>query len=276
MAIKLRKDKFDFIFPQSCVSNRKIFFLVLAIRKSIVSVLSSLFRVLIYEYNKSEKIHKLYQNIKRVDLIVGDKARFLSAAYPVIKFSPITKRNVSSIFDNETHPRKIIILGPGSFKMEQHKRWPAINYCLLVENYLIKLKYDVDIIIIGSEDEFGLGQSILSYCDKKNISNISSCMGKLSIIDSIYLISISNVVISNCNAVSHMAALVNVPVVGIYGPTDYNYTGPVLNELYPVSSALSCSPCYSSNNTTGCENPTCMSDVSPKDVFNAIERAITN
>jgi ADP-heptose:LPS heptosyltransferase len=70
-----------------------------------------------------------------------------------------------------------------------------------------------------------------------------------------------------------MAALANTYSLGIYGPTDFYYTGPFSNRSRVVSRFLGCSPCYQ-NTATGCGIPACLIYLDPEFVCKAVMQAV--
>lgn len=177
--------------------------------------------------------------------------------------------NLAETGERKKPARDLVVLGPNAFEGELHKRWPIEKYSELCRE--IFKNFDVDIEILGSVDEFGYCQKIVDSVRDPRIFN--RC-GDFSIVQSIERLSAARIAISNCNAISHMASLADVPIVGIYGPTDYGLTGPYSDRLHPVTDGLPCSPCYRRGYTTGCGVPKCLLDLDVKKVFFAVKKVL--
>ena len=80
----------------------------------------------------------------------------------------------------------------------------------------------------------------------------------------------ARVVVANCNAISHMAAVVGTPVVGLYGPTNPLITGPFSEDLTVVSLNKPCAPCYRRGYLTGCGDPVCMTEIPVEMVYREV------
>lgn len=144
-----------------------------------------------------------------------------------------------------------IALGSGA--LESHKRLPEKNACDLVKR-MIDEGFGSKIVLFGGEAEKELNKAIEKV---PGFGGINLC-GKTGLLETIALLSCCRVLVSTCNGVSHMAAAVKCPVVGLYGPTNPEFTGPYGGTLKALTRGLECAPCYSRNFITGCGTPVCM------------------
>jgi heptosyltransferase-2 len=94
--------------------------------------------------------------------------------------------------------------------------------------------------------------------NKKNIHNVA---GKITIKELLELLSRTDLTITNCNGVSHLACTTKSRIIGLYGPTDYKITGPKSASFIPVTAGLECAPCYAKDYITGCGDPVCMEEI---------------
>lgn len=169
-------------------------------------------------------------------------------------------------FDVEVgQPENVVAFAPGSGEVESHKRWPESKYVTLARRLVEEL--DVNVEVLGGPGEESLCEKISAQA---NSIRVKSFGGKLSISETFDRLKKSNVVVANCNGLSHMAAAVGAPVVGLYGPTDAEHTGPYTTRLTCVSQNLECSPCYRRGFITGCGNPVCMRSIEVDTVFSAV------
>ena len=65
----------------------------------------------------------------------------------------------------------------------------------------------------------------------------------------------------------HIASIMGIPVVGIYGPKDPAIYGPYDGTAIVIKKDVPCSPCKKRT----CGDPICMSSILPEDVFRGVE-----
>lgn len=107
---------------------------------------------------------------------------------------------------------KIVVIAPGT--VWETKRYPEYYFSVIAK----KLIDDgFKIVLIGSNQDFEIGLRIQKYL--KDEMNILNLIGKLSIRGSISLIGLSNLLICNDSAPTHMAIFTNTPIITIYGST---------------------------------------------------------
>jgi heptosyltransferase-2 len=126
------------------------------------------------------------------------------------------------------------------------------------------------------------GTYIVFFCgpDEEHIRDALTKDGLLvyagsSILETAALISRCRVIVTNDSSLMHVAVSQNVPVVGIFGPTDSKKTGPFTENKREVVSRLSCSPCYdpAAHRKFRCKwgDIRCLKAVSVDEVFSEIK-----
>ncbi len=169
------------------------------------------------------------------------------------------------LFVNNKKPVWIFV-SPGSGSAEQFKRWPVAKYkCLLTR--LINHNENIYIGMLGSPTEKQLLKDIATVVENRERCRIFS-QPDLEL--TFALLENAQCFISGCTGGAHMAAMLNLPIVGIYGPTNYSVTGPFSNKLRVVSQYYKCSPCYRDGFDRGCGNPVCMEEIPVEKVFGEV------
>ena len=214
--------------------------------------------------------HKVHKHLR----LISDKlitTKFIS------RNSFVPDRNHSEtilniLIQNGFDPKinTLIALTPGSGELEAHKRWPASNYKALTEMFINFPQ--VRFIILGSFRELSISEKILT--NNKNAQNILNFVGSYSITDTAYLLYHCHVTVGNCNGLAHLASAVGIPVLGLYGPTNYHLTGPFSQDFKALSLHLNCSPCYRKDFMQGCGDPICLSELPVRLVYEALLHTI--
>ena len=120
-------------------------------------------------------------------------------------------------------------------------------------------KLDFSVVVVGGKGERELGNYF-----KEKAEAVNLC-GKLSLRESLAVISLSTGVISNDSAVVHMARAVKTPVLAIFGPTHPALGfAPYPDEGIALTRNLPCSPC-SVHGKTRCRKQRCF-DIPPEEI----------
>ena len=120
----------------------------------------------------------------------------------------------------------------------------------------------------------GLDTTISSYINKIHNDNFLNLIGKTSLNEAIDIIGQSCCVVSNDSGLMHIAAALNIPVVGIYGSSSPQYTPPLIddNKRALVYENLDCSPCY--KRECPYDHLNCLNNIPVEDVKQSISRLV--
>ena len=154
----------------------------------------------------------------------------------------------------------LVALHPGTSERTHYKRWFPEAYARVADGLVEKL--GASIIVTWGPGERETAEKVVSLMKSPGI--LSCLTRSLKQLASIY---------ANCQLYvgadtgpMHVASLMGVPVVGIYGPTD-----PVVNAPYPdtpfiqVRKDVACNPCRN----LSCERLDCLKAISHEEVLNA-------
>jgi heptosyltransferase-1 len=134
-------------------------------------------------------------------------------------------------------------------------QWPIDNWKIL-NSKLTSLSYNV--IVVGGIDDKKNATELLSH-------SVYSFCGETNIHESIQLIKLCKVVISNDTGPMHLSYALNIPTIGIFSAWQLaNIWFPeTKNSAFLVDFSLPCSFCYSNR----CKDNKCMQLISPELVF---------
>lgn len=155
--------------------------------------------------------------------------------------------------------KPVIAFLPGA-EYGEAKRWPIEHYAELAN----KLNdQGVQVWILGSEKDNAAAVTI-----SQGNKAVNLC-GKTRLEDSIDLLSVCKVAITNDSGLMHIAAAVNIPLVAIYGSSTPVYTPPLTDKAKIQYLGLECSPCFKRECPLGHTN--CLKNITVDSVFKNID-----
>jgi hypothetical protein len=202
-----------------------------------------------------ERRHKVAQYASIADRVVGE----------VVEHTPFTLADFIA-------PRPVadaeVVLAPGSGIVESHKRWPTARYMELIR-LLFGRDTSTRFALLGASNESELLESIAAGV-KETGATIRVVAGA-SLRESLALLGRARVVVGGCSGSLHLAALVDAPIIGVYGPTNPGWTGPASSTVRVIRANFECAPCYAGDFIRGCAAPQCMDAVTPGAVVEALD-----
>ncbi len=156
--------------------------------------------------------------------------------------------------------KKYIVIAPSS--RWQSKQWPAKYFASLISNIKIP------VVITGSPSDMEIAREIT---DEHPAKTINLC-GRTDLKELIALIAGAKAVVCNDSGPMHIAAALKRPVISLFGPTDYEKTGPYgwqqQKNLTVIQAPVPCSPCFKRR----CSDPICMEKISVETVYESLKR----
>jgi len=142
------------------------------------------------------------------------------------------------------------------------KRWPVPYFIEWIELFL--KKYQAHVILCGTLPEAALSEKISSHF--KNGRVISFC-GKTSTVTLALLLKNAQFLLSNDSGPIHLAASQGTNIIGLFGPTSPELTGPISKgRTVILRKEVGCEiPCY----YRSCDTRVCMEWLKPAEVFEA-------
>ncbi len=145
------------------------------------------------------------------------------------------------------------------------KNWPTHHIASLIE-IINKNLPGYKIVLLGDSENSGAVKEIESTAVK---SVINLC-GKTTLQDLPGVIKRLRVFVTPDTATLHLAQALNVPTIGLFGPTDPNRHTIKNENLFVLCKELLCSFCYNSKCKLDKVN-LCMEKISPQEVFSQIK-----
>lgn len=172
----------------------------------------------------------------------------------------VLARDTSTTADEVSHllggaPEPLIGIAVGSGAGERHKRLPQPIAVELVRGLRQRFRQH-RLVLLGGPAEMLLNRSLaVAVNDASWVIDLTAATTVAQLIE---VLRRCRVLVTCCNGISHLSALVGCPVVGFYGPTNPFLTGPYGVDLIVIRKGLRCSPCYTRTFWRGCGLPRCM------------------
>jgi lipopolysaccharide heptosyltransferase I len=206
-----------------------------------------------------KKMHRIDKNLFLLKEL-GIENGFQRPELPVFKPD---KKYISKFINTGTNPSlPVIIIHPGTSKFGSYKQWPPSNYALLAD--MILDTYEANVVFTWGPYEFGIVKEIL---EKMKHKALPACETR-SIKQLIELIRHASLFIGGDTGPLHIASILDIPVVGIYGPKDPEIYGPYSGKAVVIKKDVPCSPCRKRT----CGDPICMSSILPEDIFRGVSK----
>jgi len=211
--------------------------------------------------NIDKDLHDVDQNLKLIDVlrIPGEKIR----EYPKIDYI-----NTACIkkFINEhsiSSDRNLVAIHPGSKHNADYKRWPLESF-LEVADKIKKIGMTPFFIIGPDEEEIYkiIKDTAFPVLREKDFNCVISVLSE------------SELLITNDSGIMHLADLLKIPIVSIWGGSDFNRNGAIgVNVVNVYNPEVKCRPCLRFYKTMDCpgEQYECLYSISPDQVFSEVE-----
>lgn len=161
---------------------------------------------------------------------------------------------------------RVISVQMGTSPTMRWKQWNLDKYSELCDK-ILDLPNN-KIIFLGSPNEKVMIEKVANKMKHESIN----AAGKTNVKQAAAIIEKSDVLICNDSGLMHVAVAVNIPVIAIYGPTDYTRTAPLGKNDLIIRKELNCSPCFKMDGIEKVENCPydykCLKLITVDDVFN--------
>ena len=190
----------------------------------------------------------------------------------VIKTDYVGLINVEKNVSDLNLPEKFVIISPGASKRRLVKTWQKEKFAKLM--LLLNEKYGLSLVLAGGADNQAYNNEIiriLEKMDREKDFDALDLTGKTDLASLCSVIKRASLFVGIDSGVMHMASSLDIPVVGLFGPTDPFYVGPQNKRSIVVrEESMECVPCYLKN----CKHWDCMRKLDVDKVFNACKQLL--
>ncbi|MBH43196.1 MAG: hypothetical protein CMP25_00200 [Rickettsiales bacterium] len=189
----------------------KVFFniweLVIDLRGSLIGFFLITKNVKIYRKSKYEIQHKVVSTSKLVSNKIYNPCLDLTKSKKKYSFSK-----------NIRYLKKFKLIGISASTNWIGKQWPSEYFTELIERLKKEKKFrDYTFIFLGSKQEKSDAELICKNFRNKEVINF---VGKLNLFEIFYVLKECNLFIGNDSGLMHFSAALNVPTIGLFGPSD--------------------------------------------------------
>jgi ADP-heptose:LPS heptosyltransferase len=168
---------------------------------------------------------------------------------------------------------KYAVIAAGTSARRRVKAWEERKFGELI--VLLKDKYGLDPVLVGSESDREVHRRVtgmIKEADRDHrVGQVFDLSGRISLLDLCYILKDASLFVGVDSGLMHLASALDIPVVGIFGPTDPSYVGPLNARSVAVrEEGLDCMPCY----LKGCEERACLKNLKVEKVFRSCEQVL--
>lgn len=218
-------------------------------------------------FRKKLNQYFVYDNeVIRLNNIINDNLNKLSNVEYPNNFNKSKELNILNKFQLKKNQYLCISFGA----RKESKIWPPENFAQLVNKILDEFNFEI--IFLGSEAEKDLYFKIIDQVHNSKIKNIKNLISKTDIIESMYILKNSHLLISNDTGTQHLASITETKILSIFSSRDFK------NKWYPygdkniiLRSEINCQVCLL--DLCPFDNK-CLKLISPNQVYNSFKLLI--
>jgi ADP-heptose:LPS heptosyltransferase len=168
---------------------------------------------------------------------------------------------------------KYAVIAAGTSARRKVKAWEERKFGELI--VLLKEKYGLDPVLVGSTSDQEVHRRVIEMTKEADregkVREVFDLSGKVSLLKLCYILRGASLFVGVDSGLMHLASALDIPVVGIFGPTDPSYVGPLNTRSVAVKEeGLDCMPCY----LKGCEERACLKNLEVAKVFQSCEQVL--
>ena len=192
---------------------------------------------------------------------LGVQAEF---CLPEITVRPEDTTSINKFFAEHNISEKDMVIGINPFAPWPAKCWPLENFAEIIK--ALKKEFDCKIVITGSGNE---REAALQLKELSGIE-IAIASGRTSLEELAVLLKRCSVYITNDTGPMHLAAIVHIPLVAIFGGGYLKRFDPrnISDKAIVLCKGVDCSPC----NKIHCSSMKCLKEISPEEVVLAVRQ----
>lgn len=204
-----------------------------------------------------KRIHKVERNML-VASFIGCKE---PAGELPLKSHDEARRYINDFFESHNIRRPVFAVNPFASKDSAFKRWPLERYADLIRKIIADKMGSIIII-------WGPGEREEAHRLAAMAGEGAELACQTDIAQLYALLAQSSVYIGGDTGTTHLASAAQIPVISLFGPTDFIVNRPYSRKSVIIRKDVPCSPCKNKN----CKTRECLMNISVDEVFDAVKK----
>jgi ADP-heptose:LPS heptosyltransferase len=214
------------------------------------------------------------------EVIQGNYSWFNNAKLLVRLGIPISQDNyvgllhVDEYLQIKSLPMRYVVVSPGASSRRIAKTWGERKFASVIAQ--LSMEFGLGCVLVGGSDNSESTSTIARHVEhflKGGVLQVVDLAGKTNLRELTEILKKASLFIGNDSGILHMASALDIPVVGIFGPTDPKYSGPQNARSAVVRKQLNCVPCYLRE---PCKHRRCLEELDAELVIKACRKVLTN
>jgi len=169
-------------------------------------------------------------------------------------------------------PAEFAVISPAASRRRQIKAWGPEKFAELI--ILLRQHFSLGSVLVGSTDNKGYNQTVMASLKEKTGGNnidIINLTGNTGLGRLCSVLKQASLFVGIDSGIMHLASSLDIPVVGLFGPTDPRFVGPQNSRSKVVrKDDMDCVPCY----LKPCDHRNCMNELEVDTVLEACRQVI--
>jgi ADP-heptose:LPS heptosyltransferase len=170
-------------------------------------------------------------------------------------------------------PAEFAVISPAASRRRQIKAWAPEKFAELI--ILLQQNFRFVSVLVGSNEDKTYNHTVMDSVKEKagnNSIDIINFTGNTGLGRLCLVLKQASLFVGIDSGVMHLASSLDIPVVGLFGPTDPRFVGPQNSRSRVVSKDdMDCVPCY----LKPCDHRNCMNELGVETVLAACRQVIS-
>lgn len=142
-------------------------------------------------------------------------------------------------------PWRYAVFSPGASSRRLAKAWDEKKFAQVIAR--LSMEFGLSCVLVGGSDTAEITGAISRHVEELLVGGVNQVVdlaGKINLRELSAVLKKAKLFVGIDSGVMHMASALDIPTVGIFGPTDPFYAAPQNHRSIVVKRELTCSPCY--------------------------------
>ncbi|HNQ86383.1 MAG TPA: glycosyltransferase family 9 protein [Deltaproteobacteria bacterium] len=202
-----------------------------------------------------------------------NNARILARlGIPVVQDNYVGLLQVDGLPDVKGLPWRYAVISPGASRRRLAKAWDEEKFARVIAQ--LSMEFGLSCVLVGGNDTAECTGTIVAHVERLlsgGVLQVRDLAGKISLRELAAVLKKAKLFVGIDSGVMHMASALDIPTVGIFGPTDPFYVAPQNARSMVVRKDMACSPCYLRGE---CEHRRCLQELGADAVVEACRRVM--